>query len=226
MAKQQFILNVRKSITRERLIVKRPEKFKDAIKFSRLFKKAGWTARGNPPPFKKNVFVAMVFRNLNNSRTRNNNYRLNNFNRNHFYNQKNFNGNFKNYNVCISFASGQPQAPPQPQTCFKWKKLGHLANACRSEPLNMAWFCELNERPKFVCVSTFNNSQVLQAKTASIHNVICENSNNFTTESDFASKVFSAGKETFKRHTCHCRKFSWSSLRQHDSGHEVSCFFN
>ena len=34
MAKQQFILGVRNSITRERLIVKRPEKLKDAIEFA------------------------------------------------------------------------------------------------------------------------------------------------------------------------------------------------
>ena len=70
-AKQQFILSVRNSITLERLIVTRPEKLKDAIEFARLSEVAGKTARGNPPPSNKNVFVAMPFRNSDNSRTRN-----------------------------------------------------------------------------------------------------------------------------------------------------------
>ena len=61
MAKQQFILGVRNSITRERLIVKLPEKLKDAIEFARLSEVAGKTARGNPPPSNKNVFAAMPF---------------------------------------------------------------------------------------------------------------------------------------------------------------------
>ena len=64
MVKQQFILGIRNSITRERLIVKRPEKLKDAIQFARLFEVAGKTSRGNPPPSNKNVFVAMPFRNF------------------------------------------------------------------------------------------------------------------------------------------------------------------
>ena len=61
MVKQQFILGVRNSITREILIVKLPENFKDAIEFARLSELAGRTARGNPPPSNKNVFVAMHF---------------------------------------------------------------------------------------------------------------------------------------------------------------------
>ena len=72
ITKQQFILGVRNSITLERLIVTRPEKLKDAIEFARLSEVAGKTARGNPPPSNKNVFVAMPFRNSDNSRTRNN----------------------------------------------------------------------------------------------------------------------------------------------------------
>ena len=72
IAKQQFILKVRNSITRERLIVKRPEKLKDAIEFARLSEVAGKTARGNPPPSNKYVFVAMPFQNSDYSRTRNN----------------------------------------------------------------------------------------------------------------------------------------------------------
>ena len=48
MAKHQFILGVRNPITRERLIVKRPEKLKEAIKFTRLSEVAGFTAKGNP----------------------------------------------------------------------------------------------------------------------------------------------------------------------------------
>ena len=152
MAKQQFILSVRNAITRERLIVKHLIKLKDAIEFARLSEVAGKTARGNPPPSNKNVFVAMPFRNSNNSRTRNNfeSSGSNNFYRNNLYNQKNFNENLKHYNARISFGSGQPQAPPQPQACFKCGKLGHLANVCRSEPLNMAGSCEPNERPKSV----------------------------------------------------------------------------
>ena len=72
MAKQKFMLGVRNSITRERLIVKRLEKFKDAIEFARLSEVAGTTARGTSSPFNKNVFVAMPFRNSDYSRTRNN----------------------------------------------------------------------------------------------------------------------------------------------------------
>ena len=41
MAKQQFILGVRNSITQERLIVKRLEKLKDAIEFAKLSEVAG-----------------------------------------------------------------------------------------------------------------------------------------------------------------------------------------
>ena len=47
MAKQQFILAVRNSITRERLIVKRPVKLKDAIKFARLSEVAEITSSAN-----------------------------------------------------------------------------------------------------------------------------------------------------------------------------------
>ena len=72
ITKQQFILGVRNSITRERLIVKRPETLKDAIDFARLSEVAGRTARGNLPLSNNNVFVAMPFRNSDNSRTRNN----------------------------------------------------------------------------------------------------------------------------------------------------------
>ena len=136
----------------------------------------------------------MPFRNSNNSRTSNNfeSSGSNNFYRNNFYNQKNFNENLKHYNACISFGSGQPQAPPQPRTCFKCETLGHLANACRYEPLNMAESSEPNERLKSVFMSSFNNSQVPQTRPPSFNNVICKNSNGFTTESDFASAVFAA----------------------------------
>ena len=72
MAKQQFILGVRNYITRERLIVKRPEKLKDAIELARLSEVAGKIARGNPPPSNKNVFVAMKFRNSDSLLTCNN----------------------------------------------------------------------------------------------------------------------------------------------------------
>ena len=92
----------------------------------------------------------MQFRNSNNSRTRNNfeSSGSNDLNRNNFYNQKNFNKTFINYNSRINFGCGQPQAAPQLRTCFKCGTLGHLANACWSEPLNMAGSCEPNERPK------------------------------------------------------------------------------
>ena len=53
MAKQQFILEVRNSIPRERLIIKRPEKLKDTIEFARLSEVTGQTARSNPPPSNK-----------------------------------------------------------------------------------------------------------------------------------------------------------------------------
>ena len=56
MAKQQFILGVRNSITCERLIVKRPEKLKDAIVFASLSEVAERPARGNPPPSHKMLF--------------------------------------------------------------------------------------------------------------------------------------------------------------------------
>ena len=152
MAKQ-FILGVRNSITPEQLIVKRPVKLKNVIELARLYGVAGRTARSNPPPSNKNVFVPMLFRNSNNWRTRNNfeSSGSNNFNRNNFYNQKNINENFNNYNARIDFGSGQAQAHLQPQTCFKCGKLGHLANACWSEPLNMAGLCEPNEKP--ICVN-------------------------------------------------------------------------
>ena len=98
------------------MIVKRPENLKDAIEFARLSEVAGKTARGNPPPSNKNVFVAMPFRNSDNSRTRNNfdSSGFKNVSRNNFYDQKNVDGNFKNYNARFSLGSGQPQAPPQP----------------------------------------------------------------------------------------------------------------
>ena len=111
-----------------------------------------------------------------------------------FIAKKNFNENFKNYNARSSFGSGQPQALPQTRTCFKCGKLGHLANACLSEPLNMAGSFESNERPKSVFMSTFNNGKVPQTKTPSFNNITCENSNGFTTESDPASAVFAAGE--------------------------------
>ena len=57
MAKQQFILGVKNSITRKRLIVTHPAKLKDAIEFAKISEVAGKTARGNPPPSNKNVFV-------------------------------------------------------------------------------------------------------------------------------------------------------------------------
>ena len=138
----------------------------------------------------------MPFRNFNNLRTRNNfeSSGSNNFNRNNLYNQKNFNENFKNYNARINFGSGQPQAPPQPRTCFKCGKLGHLANASRSEPLNIAGSCEFNERLKSVFMSSFNNNQVPQTRPPSFNHVLCKNLNCFTTKSDFASAVFAAGE--------------------------------
>ena len=81
----------------------------------------------------------MLFRNSDNSRTRNNlkSSGFKNVSRNNFYDQKNVNGNFKNYNDRFSFGSGHPQAPPQLRTCFKCGKLGQLANVCRSMPSNM-----------------------------------------------------------------------------------------
>ena len=74
----------------ERLIVKRPEQLKDAIEFSRLSEVAGKTARGNPPPSNKNIFVAMPFRNSDFSRTRNNfeSPGSRNSSSNNFYSQK------------------------------------------------------------------------------------------------------------------------------------------
>ena len=48
-------------------------------------------------------------------------------------------------------------------------------------------------------MSTFNNGQVQQSRTPSFNNVICENSNGFTTESDRASAVFAAGEETLSK---------------------------
>ena len=68
------------------MIVKRPEKLKDAIEFARLSEVAGKTARLNPPLSNKNVFVAMPFRNSDNLRTRNNfeSSGFKNFSRNNF----------------------------------------------------------------------------------------------------------------------------------------------
>ena len=63
----------------------------------------------------------------------------------------------------------------------------------------MAGSFEPNERPKSVFISTFNNGKVPQTRTPSFNNVICENSNNFTTESDPASAVFAAGEGTLSK---------------------------
>ena len=202
MAKTQFILGVKFFINRERLIVKRPEKFKDAIEFARLSEEPGKTASGNPPPFNRNVFVAMPFRNSDNSRTHNNfkSSGSKNFSRNNFYDQTNVNEIFKNYNACCSYGSGQPQAPPQQQTCCKCGQLGHLANVCRSMPANMVEYSGPNQKQKSVFMSTFNKGQVPQTRTPFLkftNNFICENSNSPSTEVDTAGAVFATGEITF-----------------------------
>ena len=81
----------------------------------------------------------MLFRNSDNSHARNNleSSGFKNISRNNFYDQKNVNGNFKNYNARFSFGSGRPQAPPQSRTCYKCRKLGHLAKVCRAMLSNM-----------------------------------------------------------------------------------------
>ena len=200
MAKQQFILVVRNSITREKLIVKRPEKLKDAIEFAKLSEVAGKTARGNPTPSNKNVFVVMLFRNSDYSRTRNNfeSPSSRNLSSNNLYSQKNVNGNFKNYNARSSYGSGQPQKPPQPRICFKCGKLGHLANACRS----MLGHSGPNDKQKSVLMSTLNRGQVPQTRTPPLkftNNVICESLNSASTESDPAGAVFAAAEGTFSK---------------------------
>ena len=53
MAKQQFILGVRNSFTRKKLIFQPFKKLKDAIEFARLSEVAGLTTKGNPPLFNK-----------------------------------------------------------------------------------------------------------------------------------------------------------------------------
>ena len=45
MAKQQFILGIRNNISRERLVIQRPTKLKDAIEYTRLLEVANTTAR-------------------------------------------------------------------------------------------------------------------------------------------------------------------------------------
>ena len=47
MSKQQFILGVQNSITREHLIIQRPTKLKDAIEYGRLLEVANKTARSS-----------------------------------------------------------------------------------------------------------------------------------------------------------------------------------
>ena len=169
MAKQQFLLDVRNSITRKRLIVKRPENLEDAIEFSRLSEITGRTVRGNPPLSNKNDFVVMPFHNSNYSRIRNNfeSPGSTNFNRNNFYSKKKFNENFKNYIACSGFGSWQPQTPPQRRTCYKCGKLGHLANKCRSMPPNMVGHSVANDKQKSVLMSTVNRGQVPHTKTLS-----------------------------------------------------------
>ena len=110
MAKQQFILGVTNSITRDRLIVKRQGNLKNAIEFARLSELAEQTTRGYSPPANKNVFVAMPFPSSNNSRTSTNfeSAGSRNFSCNTLYYQINVHENFKNYNARFSLGRKQP----------------------------------------------------------------------------------------------------------------------
>ena len=142
----------------------------------------------------------MPFRNPDYSQTRNDfeSPGSRNLSNNNFYSQKNFNGNFKNYNARSSYGSGQPQAPPQPRTCFKCGKLNHLANACRP----MLGHSGPNDKQKSVLMSTLNRGQVSQTRTPFLqftNNVICESLNSAATESDPAGAVFAAAEGAFSK---------------------------
>ena len=142
----------------------------------------------------------MPFRNSDYSRTRNNfdSSGSRSLSSNNFYSLKNININFKNYNARSSYGDGKPQALPQPLTCFKCEKLGHLVNACRS----MLGHSVPNDKQQSVLMSTINRGQVSQTRTSSLkftNNVICESSSSASTESDPAGAVFAAAEGAFSK---------------------------
>ena len=139
MSKQQFILGVRNNAIRERLIVQRPAKLKDAIEYGRLLEVANRTTRGTTNQNTRGVFTS--FPASNNTRFNN---QSNNRANNYFGQQQNSNYRGPPRNVWppsnSSYTSGymapNGPAPRKPLTCYTCGKLGHKAIDCRSKPPN------------------------------------------------------------------------------------------
>ena len=125
MAKQQFALGVRNAITRERLIVKRPERLKDAIEYARLSEVAGRTAKLSAPSNQKNIVASVQGTNGRGSNDRKGlgaqnfqaNQRYNNFQNKQVYNWRPGNSNTQGRDQRICYSCGKP---------------GHIAKNCYS----------------------------------------------------------------------------------------------